>query len=387
MNIFKVLSSGYGRVNETNVSAFLGYLLNPNSDHGLNAAFLKEILKCFDPNILLTIFNNEKIDEIDLSTRSKYLTEVFLEKNFKNGNRVDIDNRVDIVVKITKRVSLGTTDSDEIFNHNDPIAIFLVEVKVSETSVREIQLIEQYNAGIEKAKNIKGWEGKVYSILIALEGENAGRAFKKLNSNNSLFLTWFSSSKKSIETILKDIISYEQASSIEPIDEYAIHTIKAFLNFIKDKFSSNISTNSERKKYNNFEELLTGKIDPKFKQFIENNREDLNKLCEKYLNEDNTYVSFTKNMVAIKPQKAGKKNHMRFDFKSDNQFEVLCYIFNDNSDIRFLSNFDKQQKDAKSNTRYKSKGTYTLNQLLSDEFFEIFKNIVEINKAVILNDK
>ena len=78
---------------------------------------------------------------------------------------------------------------------------------------------------------------------------------------------------------------------------------------------------------------------------------------------------------------------MRFDFKSDNQFEVLCYIFNDNSDIRFLSNFDKQQKDAKSNTRYKSKGTYTLNQLLSDEFFEIFKNIVEINKAVILNDK
>lgn len=33
MNIFKILASGHGSISETNISAFLGYLLNPNEDH------------------------------------------------------------------------------------------------------------------------------------------------------------------------------------------------------------------------------------------------------------------------------------------------------------------------------------------------------------------
>lgn len=45
MNVFKVLSSGHGNVSETNISAFLGYLLNPKADHGLNAEFLKSFLE------------------------------------------------------------------------------------------------------------------------------------------------------------------------------------------------------------------------------------------------------------------------------------------------------------------------------------------------------
>ena len=45
MNIFKILASGYGRTSETNVSAFLGYILNPKADHGLNAEFLKAFIQ------------------------------------------------------------------------------------------------------------------------------------------------------------------------------------------------------------------------------------------------------------------------------------------------------------------------------------------------------
>ena len=45
MNIFKTLASGSGSINEPNVSAFLGYLLNPKEDHGLGDAFLKKIFE------------------------------------------------------------------------------------------------------------------------------------------------------------------------------------------------------------------------------------------------------------------------------------------------------------------------------------------------------
>ena len=45
MNIFKILASGDGTINEPNVSAFLGYLLNPKEDHGLRDEFLKRVIR------------------------------------------------------------------------------------------------------------------------------------------------------------------------------------------------------------------------------------------------------------------------------------------------------------------------------------------------------
>lgn len=41
MNIFKILANGKGSVNEENISAFLGYLLDPSGDHGLRHEFIK----------------------------------------------------------------------------------------------------------------------------------------------------------------------------------------------------------------------------------------------------------------------------------------------------------------------------------------------------------
>jgi hypothetical protein len=44
MNIFEVLSNGKGRINEENVSAFLGYLLDPNENHDLGSEFFEKFL-------------------------------------------------------------------------------------------------------------------------------------------------------------------------------------------------------------------------------------------------------------------------------------------------------------------------------------------------------
>ncbi|NLV68389.1 MAG: PD-(D/E)XK nuclease family protein [Spirochaetes bacterium] len=44
MNIFRILSSYDGSINEPNVSAFLAYLLDPYSNHGIAGLLLQKIL-------------------------------------------------------------------------------------------------------------------------------------------------------------------------------------------------------------------------------------------------------------------------------------------------------------------------------------------------------
>lgn len=61
MNIFKILASGDGSINEPNVSAFLSYLINPNEDHGLRNHFLKKILLELIKNNLNNNFLKNKL--------------------------------------------------------------------------------------------------------------------------------------------------------------------------------------------------------------------------------------------------------------------------------------------------------------------------------------
>ena len=45
MNIFKILSSHDGSINEPNVSSFLAYLLDPLEDHGMSGNFLQSFFQ------------------------------------------------------------------------------------------------------------------------------------------------------------------------------------------------------------------------------------------------------------------------------------------------------------------------------------------------------
>jgi hypothetical protein len=98
MNIFKVLSRGHGNISETNISAYLGYLLDPSEDHGFQDFFLKKFLAG-------TIDKKEKISEIlgtkisqkdftinDLVLNKDFFVEVIYEKAFTNVDEINIDN-------------------------------------------------------------------------------------------------------------------------------------------------------------------------------------------------------------------------------------------------------------------------------------------------------
>ncbi|TAL38636.1 MAG: hypothetical protein EPN93_03945 [Spirochaetes bacterium] len=47
MNIFKILSSYDGSINEPNISSYLAYLLDPGEDHGISCLLLQKILGTF----------------------------------------------------------------------------------------------------------------------------------------------------------------------------------------------------------------------------------------------------------------------------------------------------------------------------------------------------
>ena len=91
MNIFRILSSNDGSINEPNVSSFLAYLLDPNEDHGLSSLLLQEILNDIieiDNKFLTKIQFNNRIT--DLSKYSGYSINIIPELSVnleKKGNK------------------------------------------------------------------------------------------------------------------------------------------------------------------------------------------------------------------------------------------------------------------------------------------------------------
>ena len=265
MNIFKILASGNGTIKEPNVSAFLGYLLNPKEDHGLGDAFLKRFLEPL-------LYQNNQLDFMrnrNLSIRSNFEIEVLLEQAFKNNKKKEI---VDIVILCyEKKSQQGMFLAEDIIKQKKegaaiPKHIFLIENKIREGALRNEQLNEQYNRTIEKLKDMKfdmskNPEDIVSVIFVTPEGENTKKEFDNFTetnkrTDNKYHLFWnknnsdSTSSKKdiSISSIIKDIIMEES----HPIDAYCKYTLQAFLGFIESNFKSTIEEELEEKKDGNF---------------------------------------------------------------------------------------------------------------------------------------
>lgn len=257
MNIFKTLANGSGRINENNVSAFLGYLLNPKEDHGLGDAFLKRFL---EPLL------KENKDLIDLkgrnfSIRSNFEIEVLLEQAFKIIKDEDSDDNedttvsnqiVDIVILCYKKKSQdGRFLAEEIIQQKkegvgDPEHIFLIENKVKGSSKTDWQLTNQYTQTIQRlvSLGIPNPEKLVSVIYVTPDDKDCINEFSKFNkTENKYHLFWESRKGTTISKILKDIIENET----QPIDVNCLHTLKAFLEFVESDFQSKIKEEAEER--------------------------------------------------------------------------------------------------------------------------------------------
>ena len=253
MNIFKILSSGHGSIKEPSVSAFLGYLLNPNADHGLNSVFLEKFLSNFlemENSPLKPIFSHiEKNDDeemyiLDMSYLSRFNVEVFLEKGLKGENTKQ--EIVDIIVKITEKPKIKMHDISNLFNEEIPVALILIETKIKDSGVKTfIQIKQQYDILLKLlpkyTSQIKGdlWKNKICSVLVSTNNEKELNKFREEVNSNSIHLYWDDLSKNSIKSILIEILTHNEKGQISPIPSYTCETLKALINFIENDFSSN----------------------------------------------------------------------------------------------------------------------------------------------------
>ena len=248
MNIFKTLASGSGSINEPNVSAFLGYLLNPKEDHGLGDTFLRKFLK----PLLEQNDNLEDMRDRNLSIRSNFEMEVLLEQAFPNdGVKKEV---VDIVILCYKKESQqGQFLAENIIKEKqkgdgNPKHIFLIENKIQDSSTEQEQLERQFKQTVEKLDKmgITNSENLVSVIFVTPEGKKSKEEFEnfKKTNNSCCRLLWHTEKGDSISKFIKDIIN--EAS--KPIDAYCKYTLQAFLEFIESDFKSTIKEELEAKK-------------------------------------------------------------------------------------------------------------------------------------------
>ncbi|MFV0469561.1 MAG: PD-(D/E)XK nuclease family protein [Dysgonomonas sp.] len=256
MNIFKTLANGSGSINEPNVSAFLGYLLNPKEDHALGDVFLKRFLE----PLLAKKVNDETLDFMknrNLSIHSNFEFEVLLEQAFKE-DKIQI---VDIVILCyEKKSQKGRFLAEDIIRQKksgvgDPKHIFLIENKIDDNSRTEGQLKEQFKQTkqtIDKLLKVDS-QNLISVIYVTPDGEKCKKEFSEFHdTDNKIQLFWHNKNNNDvsknhdvfISEIIREIIEKES----QPIDAYCKYTLQAFLEFIENGFKSTITEELEEKK-------------------------------------------------------------------------------------------------------------------------------------------
>lgn len=217
MNIFWVLSQGASRLHEPSISAFLGYLLDSNHDHGLGDTFIRAFLEHLD---------QEVFSEVLLATQINSSTE--LEKGYALGCGT---RSVDIEVTITGN------DKEELFR-------LVIENKIRSGSANPKQLADYYAAVLEDDPKIRNLyvvflTPSANTMALNLEFENLkilpkGNHFKKR-------IYWDSATDGGILPILRRVMEREMLGDINPINEYMRHTLKAFIRHTAIVTQSNVT--------------------------------------------------------------------------------------------------------------------------------------------------
>ncbi len=229
MNIFKILSTGDGKVYEPSVSAFLAYLLDPNENHGLNDSFLKIFLK--ENNI-----SNKNID-LFASVETEVPFSLPEEKENENAKKRDID----IVIELL--------DNDGKIEQ-----IIFVENKIKNSAYNKSQIIDQgkiienymtyfSNGDVEtqKKKNEKIFVNSfIKNHILLLPDTKMTEDVRKDFGTLVQCITW-----EHVYNQLVTILKSEHDASIDPVFEYTKHTIKAFAQFIKSGFKSRLIEKKE----------------------------------------------------------------------------------------------------------------------------------------------
>ncbi len=257
MNIFKILANGDGTINEANISAFLGYLLDPYQDHGLGFEFLERFLE--------RIFEEQE-EEFNLKS---YDYEILFEQAFRDEDKeIKKKEIVDIVIlcfESNKGNYKELIAESTISKTRELKYIFLLENKVTKGAKKNQQLKAQFENTIKKLKIDKA---KVISIYVTPDDPGYENEFKNFKENNiKQHYVWkYKNGDKQIDILglLLELISDESLGKIEAINGYTKHTLISFIRFIENDFKSQLVEKIENAKgkykkdiFNNFEDYYS----------------------------------------------------------------------------------------------------------------------------------
>lgn len=243
MNIFRILSSNDGSINEPNVSSFLAYLLDPNEDHGISSLLLQEILNEFikvNKDFLSKIQFENRVT--DLSKYSRYIINIIPEltvdfdKNGKKKKR-DIDIILEIIDSKTKEI----------------VYSICLENKITDQSIsKNDSQLEEELKGLENHYSECEISPEIYVIyLTPSPSEISRRSFNKLEYEKKYHLYWDKHENSVFNKLIK-IFNNENEGLIDPINNQASYLIKSFLSFIKTNFKSYVEEREEKLEKKNY---------------------------------------------------------------------------------------------------------------------------------------
>lgn len=326
MNIFRILSSNDGSINEPNVSSFLAYLLDPNEDHGISSLLLQEILNDItetNKDFLSKIQYNNRI--ADLSKYSGYSISIIPELSVNLENKSKKKRRdIDIIIEIIDN------------KRNEIIYSICLENKITDSSIIEgDSQLEDELKGLENYYSESNFTPEIYIVyLTPTPSKASSHSFKKLEYDKKYHLYWDKHENSVFNKLIK-IFNNESEGLIDPINNQSSYLIKSFLSFIKTNFKSYIEERKEKLEKRNYGkpviDLLKDfsiSLDPSQEFTIDQIR---TKFSEYVLNVSGVELHNATRNAHILLSTVNEKNRVHYNVKRADDKRKNIFYFSDNS--------------------------------------------------------
>ena len=236
MNIFEILASGNNGLNEVHVSAILGWLLDPNHDHGLGMEVLKRIgSELFKDSPLDKGIQGSAYSGIDMSERY---------------GRRRIDTYVEVEKEVLSPETLNNRSIDVVVKINDEF-ILAFENKTRSTSKEHGQVSDEIAGLREKEPDISKKDGLYFVYLVKKDSEltYADEELKKAPKANKKALPWISDNGLSMSKILQGIVLDHTQGKINPIPTETLFLLRSFIRFAENGFTYHLPQNDDSRRY------------------------------------------------------------------------------------------------------------------------------------------
>jgi len=332
MNIFKILSSYDGSINEPNISAMLAYLLNPYKDHGIGYTFLNEIIK----HVLKDNTKGSMKETLEnyLKNYLNYKIEIIPEfsvdtSEFHSKSRRDID----IVIEFYEAP----------YKEEIPKFAICIENKIYNSSFSDYTQFYCEITGLRfHYGHVKLNYTHVYFLLICPEmNEKFKKGFEKMKMDNPSFIQWYEGDN-SIVKILNYIMYLEKEGNIDPISTELNYLIKSFISFIKNDFKSIdiMKIETERRDYGkpviDYLKDVYDEMEYDNEYSIKEIKEYLSKIIKN--NSGTTLRDNTRNAHIYKVI-VNDKNRIHYGAKEPFDEKINLFYYVDENDKKFLKKF------------------------------------------------